>query len=138
MSTARAARTRCAVWLGVVALLVQVWLPLVHHPATLFAPDGEETAAFAALVGEHALCIAATQTEQPRAPPPGKHAPDHHLPVCPICRVLHAAGAVAPPVAFLYTPHAFVFHTYGSYPKAFIATARRDRTALPRAPPQPV
>jgi len=68
-------------------------------------------------------------------PAPGKHAPDRHLPVCPICRVLHAAAAVAPPMAILHKPYAFVFHTYGLYPKAFIATARRDRTAQPRAPP---
>ena len=136
MKAVHAARNRCAAWLGVVALLVQAWLPLVHHPATLFAPDGEENAAFAALVDEHlALCTAAAQTDEREAPSPAKHAPGHRLPVCPICRVLHAAGAVAPPTVALRTPQAVAFHTCCLFPKTFIPTARLECAALPRAPP---
>jgi len=135
MNMARTGRRYCAAWLGIVALLVQAWLPLVHHPVTLFAPDGEETAAFAALFGQHlALCTAASSTSEQSTPSPGK-GPSHHPPACPICRVLHAAGAVAPPMAMFLAPQSVAFHPYRLFPKTFIPTARLERAALPRAPP---
>jgi hypothetical protein len=150
MTAMRVVRKRCAAWLGVVALLVQAWLPLVHHPVTLFASDSGEAAAIASLAGEHALCLAAAQAVPQQAPSTDQHAPDkrppdkrppdkdQHLSMCPICRVLHAAGGVPPPPAALYTPQAVAFHPDGVLPRAFVPVARIERAALPRAPPLPV
>ncbi len=78
--------SRVAVWLALLAVLVQALLPAFHHPAGM-ALAGEVTP-----TASHNMCLAPGG-----APPePGK-SPAHHMPPCPICQAVHAIGGFAPP-----------------------------------------
>jgi hypothetical protein len=126
-------RARCAASLGVLALLVQAWLPLVHHPTTLFASDGDERAAFERFFGDMPLCIASDTVEH--SVPPADKAPVHCPLPCLICQTLHALGSfVAPTLAALALP-SVVFERYRLWPDRPRCRVRIHLGARPRGPP---
>jgi len=130
-------RRRLTAWLGVFAVLFQAWLPLVHHPATLFAPSGGETAAFDRLFGQTlVLCTAAGLVQEKILP--GQHAPAHHVPVCPICQTLHVMGGFMPPGTASFAISSVLFFHHSIWPNAPGYIARIQLAGRPRAPPLPV
>jgi hypothetical protein len=125
---------RYAAWLGVFAVLFQAWLPLAHHPATLFAPDGEETVAFDQFSGQALMPCAAAGVAQEKGPP-SQHRPARHIPVCPICQALHMIGGLTPPstVGFLIVSVVFVVYPIRRHAPGY--SARIELPGRPRAPP---
>jgi hypothetical protein len=134
MTGISAADRRLAAWLCAFAILVPTWLPLIHHPATLFLPDGGGAAAATASRAEAVVICTAGGLALRILPASGK-APVRPLPSCPICQALHALAWFEPPVAAALGPQRFAFrrlHPPRSRPRR---VARLSRGAAPRAPP---
>ena len=105
----RARWRRLGAWLGILALVVPLWVPYVHHDSVL-----GDTMLDALLMA--ASSAAPTPTAHPRRTPL-----DHR---CPICLALSCCGALAtPPPAPIVRARA----PYAQQPRA------RWRTFLPRA-----
>ena len=120
--------------LGAFALLIQVWLPWLHHPPIFQTgePDGYARAA-AFFGGDLALCLGSET--QDRSDLPGK-APSHKPFSCPICRALHMLGSFVPPAVGVVMaagpPGAVAVNAIGQAP---ILARTPDPTSQPRAPP---
>jgi hypothetical protein len=76
-----------AAWLGLHALLLQLLLPIFHHPEHVFATRGALAAALVAL-GDAGPAPAAHHPSDGKAPPS-----------CPLCLSIQHAQAFLPPVA---------------------------------------
>ena len=122
-------------WLGIFALLIQVWLPLVHHPALAAAGAPPAYAGDTALFGgEIALCLAPL-SGQPD--PSGRPVPVHKIPVCPICQAMHALGSFVPPAGIVVAERPLPpVPVNAAHRVAVIARAANPATR-PRAPPVP-
>ena len=86
---------RRASWLALVAILFQVLLPVLHHPAAAMLGSQRDMA------GAGNLCLA--PIGNPTAPTDSDKAPAHKLPPCPICQTFQMLGAgfvPSSPIAF--------------------------------------
>ena len=119
--------------LGAFALLIQVWLPWIHHPPIFETSDQDAYARAAAFYGSDlALCLGAAS--QDRSDGPGK-SPSHKPFSCPICRALHMLGNFVPPAAVNIAagpPPASFVDAIGQAP---IIAHAVDPATQPRAPP---
>jgi hypothetical protein len=131
----RALHCRSA-WLGIFAVLFQALLPLGHHPATMFAPTGGETADFERAFAEAmVLCTPAGPVHS--GVPFDNHAPAHHpnLPPCPICLSMHTMGGLVPPDTVNLTAQSFAHYAYLGNAARPVRTVSLNLGARPRAPP---
>jgi len=83
---------------AVFALLIQVWLPWIHHPGISALAD-EPTHARAGIAfvgGDFPICLAQRSSAPDRSGDP-THTPSQKLPPCPICQALHMLGSFVPP-----------------------------------------
>ncbi len=120
---------------GAMALLVQVWLPFVHHPVLTAAADPQSYARTAAFFGDEvALCSAQGAPTSDQSGVPGK-LPSHRLQPCPICQTLHLLGSVVPPTAGFVVAGPPPAVPAGAIGQATIVAHVLDPTAQPRAPP---
>lgn len=77
-----------AAWLAILALLLPIIVPALHHPASLALGQVLPTAT-------QNLCIAGGSGA---GLPVDKDRPSHHhVPACAICQAMHAIGGFAPP-----------------------------------------
>ena len=122
--------------LGVLALSLQFWLPLVHHPAR--SPDESLVSWWLAGALCHVDVGGPVGDESVPKRGPGK-APDDNGTVCPICLGLHICSTFVLPVftavlAVLAVPAVLRFRSPGT-----IGIVRRTSAAAqPRAPPPTV
>ena len=119
--------------LGAFALLIQVWLPWLHHPPVFQTGEPDGYARSAAFFGDGlALCV--RSDSQDRSELPGK-APSHKPFSCPLCRALQMLGSFVPPAGIVVAagpPAAVVVDAIGQAP---IIARTPDPTSQPRAPP---
>ncbi len=121
--------------LGAVALLIQFWLPLVHHPVLAAQDDQPAHARLAAVIGgEFTLCLAPRGGAQERSGTPGP-APSHGSAPCPICQALHAIGSFIPPAGTVLAEGPGLAVPGDDIGQARIAAHPLDPTSQPRAPP---
>jgi hypothetical protein len=130
-----------AAFIGILALLAQFWIPLVHHPVGGVPTSGPSTskASLAGLIVD-AICHVdlGISVDRPADGSPAK--PGHESgPVCPICLGLHLCGTfvlplVAAVLAVLGVPLVLRFEP----PSAGLASRATRLSAQPRAPPLPV
>jgi hypothetical protein len=86
-----------AAWLGLHALLLQLLLPIFHHPAHLFETRGDLAAALAAFADSGSMPVAHHSDG-------GDHKP---APSCPLClSIQHAQAFLSPTAPSLLLPQA--------------------------------
>jgi len=117
--------------LGAFALLVQVWLPVVHHPALAAAGGGSAQVRTASFLGDGlTLCLAARERSQP----PGK-APSHGSTPCPICQTLQIIGSFVPPAGPVVVASLPLAMPGDAIAQAPLLAGSPRPTSQPRAPP---
>lgn len=123
-----------AVLLSLVALMIQLGIPLVHHPASAWmtADDGG-TLEGATLCSDHGVADA----DRPASdrPDPDRKAPLHKPAPCPICQTLQGMASFLPPTGtLLLDAHAPAgLEAVAARPAIMAPTLRSP--AQPRAPP---
>jgi hypothetical protein len=112
-----------AAWLGLHALLLQLLLPVLHHPAHLVAAASEPVASGVAIA------------DSGSAKPPGHdHGGDTAMPDCPLClAVQHAVSFLPPTAPSLPSPLATRLVTHARFATATIRW--QNLTARARGPP---
>jgi hypothetical protein len=118
---------RRAAWLAVFALLLQSFIPVFHHPASMafagtLSPD----------VAKH-LCLAPGSA--PVAPSDQDKVPHHQIPACAICQAMHAIGGFAPPAAPAVALVRKAAVARPAFQRAQFAQQRAGEFAQPRGPP---
>jgi hypothetical protein len=122
-------------WLALLALLFQAWLPVIHHPASLFAADGE---AYLDLNRPAGLTLPICHDGgESSAKDTGSGVPAHTQPHCPICLTWHAINAFMPAVDPAILPRPIFHAAYIAHPTPVLAGPRLTPAAYPRAPPGP-
>jgi peptidoglycan/LPS O-acetylase OafA/YrhL len=118
-----------AAFLAALAVLIQIWLPLVHPPeriAIALAPTLARTAFF---FGDRlALCLAGAK-ERPGSP--------IHTPAlsCPICLAAQHLTAFVPPAAGAVLANSLIAEPAGYIAPTLIVVRPLDPTSQPRPPP---
>ena len=83
---------RRAAWLALVALFLQIMVPVLHHPASAAQRGG---------IAAADLCLAPGSL--PQAPTDTDKHPAHKLPACSVCLTLHMlGGGFVPPGSLAY------------------------------------
>jgi methionine-rich copper-binding protein CopC len=111
-------------WLGLHALLLQLLLPVFHHPDHVYASPGALAAALAASADAGSL---------PTAHHPGDSGEHQQAPSCPLClSIQHAQAFLAPTAPALLLPA-----TRGESGRACARTSNRtlDQSRRPRPRP---
>jgi hypothetical protein len=129
----RAGRLRnIAAFLAVVALLIQIWAPLVHPPLRIAVAEASALARTAFLFGDKpALCLAGAKG-RPGSP---IHTPAHNPLSCPICFTAQDLAAFVPPAAFAVLANPQLAEPARFIAPTLIVVRSLDPTAQPRAPP---
>jgi hypothetical protein len=121
-----------AAFLGALALLVQLWLPLLHQPGAAMAGQSQAYTRMAAFYGGKLVLCAASAKDPSGGTAP---APSHKPPPCPTCLTLQGLESFIPPA-----PITIAASPRQADPPDMIGTApiiarSLDPTSQPRAPP---
>jgi hypothetical protein len=125
---------RAGVLLNALALLIQIWLPVIHFPVPGTTPQvpAHRSVAAAVFGSELALCLAGAK-EPTGSPVP---APAHKAPSCSICLALqHFKSLVPPTAAAVVSAPRLVEPPDLVAPPTTVALGFVDPTAQARAPP---
>lgn len=122
---------RLTAWAGVLALVLQVFVPYVHQPASAASSD------FPWDISD--FCLLSGHLPPGYGPASDKDGPgtpqDHKIPACSICKTLQQIGHYLPPAAtpIAKRPDAGVPVRFASL--VFVAAKRTASNSQPRAPP---
>ena len=122
--------------LAAFALLIQMWLPSLHHPAvaTLNVYQSDERAAV--FFSDRLIICGVGVDEQDRSGTPGKLPSPQKLPPCPICQALQLLGGLLPPSRIIVLDAPAPNHFQRILVDQVLIDARSlDSAAQPRAPP---
>ncbi|HVJ55804.1 MAG TPA: DUF2946 family protein [Aliidongia sp.] len=120
-------RLRLGVFIGILALLLQTLLPVLHHPGLTLAPAQR-------LVLDVPVCSA--HAAVPTKDQPARELPAHKPPPCPLCQALHFMGGYLPPIALLVPMPGCTAGAALANPPTGTAPLWTAYEGRPRAPPR--